>query len=711
MAPRRLRIDGSRIMSPQGEPLRLRGFNVMYMLDSEFKLPRDDMDGEIRRRLPGTNVLRLVILHWDDKPTTNNGKDSSNDCAQTTDGQPISQRCLRQIDAVLQWAAGQGLWTILTARASLAAGEAVNGRVGPTLFDDAELRARFLSMWSVVAERYKNYDMIAGYEPLSEPRVTTNRDRVRSFYAEACRTVWAHDGAAPCFVGPAPFYDRANIEESLLAGTANRVVYNFNFFAPLGFVAGESYEYENRKWRVIEYPGPMPCCHVHDKSHAKCCHGQCCDANIHTDRSTLDGEMQVPLAFSKKHAVPVMMDQWGVMRDHPRAASQAKYLLDMMVLLEKYQLHWTYWQWRHRADRQYAIMTLRDGKPELAERVVDRLRLALGPPGVLDGPRCYAERYPDLVKGYCGGEMQHCNWPDLLSHWEEHGKTEGRVYDCGGRQQVAVAHSPPPPPPPVQAVPVRVISPPPFIAQSLPTQVTTLQQSSPPPPPPAKALLVTFLAASPPPPSPSPLRVQQSQPQPQPHEQPEAQPSLSTTRQPPVSMAKSPPMPANGAVDALVGHPDTPAAGPGAATGSTTSGLQGDGERLIALAALVGLPLLLVCGLMLWCICCCCASRRGSRAGSVSKQQRGASRPARASTSPAERRLPRPAPGSCPAASRGVPEGRGVRRPQPKPATIRSIVAKTARQATRGRRRDGVQYSRVGPQSECDDEDDEDWAD
>ena len=499
MAPRRLRIDGSRILSPQGEPLRLRGFNIMYMLDTEFKLPRDDMDGEIRRRLPGTNVLRLVILHWDDKPTTNSGKDSSNDCSQTTGGQPISQRCLRQIDSVLQWAAGQGLWTILTARASLAAGEAVNGRVGPTLFDDAALRRRFLSMWSVVAERYKNYDMIAGYEPLSEPRVTTNRDRVRAFYAEACQTVWAHDSPAPCFVGPAPFYDRANIEESLLAGTANRVVYNFNFFAPVGFVAGESFQYESRKWRVIEYPGPMPCCHVHDKSHAKCCRGQCCDANVHTDRSTLDDELQAPLTFSKKHAVPVMMDQWGVMRDHPRAASQTKYLLDMMVLLEKYQLHWTYWQWRHRADRQYAIMTLREGKPQLAEQIVDRLRLALGPPSVVYGSRCYAERYPDLLKGFCGGEIEHCNWPDLLCHWEEHGKAEGRVYDCGGQQQVAAAQSPPPPPPPVRVVPAKVISPPPPIAQPWPTRVTPpLQSSSPPPPPPAKALVVTFLAASPP---------------------------------------------------------------------------------------------------------------------------------------------------------------------------------------------------------------------
>ena len=45
--PRRLRIDGSRILYPNGVPARLRGFNLMYMLDTEFRLPRDDIDGEM----------------------------------------------------------------------------------------------------------------------------------------------------------------------------------------------------------------------------------------------------------------------------------------------------------------------------------------------------------------------------------------------------------------------------------------------------------------------------------------------------------------------------------------------------------------------------------------------------------------------------------------------------------------------------------------
>ena len=214
--PPRLRIDGRNILLPSGETALLRGFNLMYMLDSEFSLPRDDTDNAMLRALPLTNVVRLVMIHWDDRPTVSGGKDSRNDCSKTDGSEAISQRCLKQIDTVLRWAASQRLWVVLVVRASIAAGEKVRGVAGATVFDDAGLRKRFMRMWAAVAERYKSFEMIAGYEIMSEPRVDASyRSRVQSFYAEACNVVWAYDNA-PCFVGPAPFYDRVNLEHVLL---------------------------------------------------------------------------------------------------------------------------------------------------------------------------------------------------------------------------------------------------------------------------------------------------------------------------------------------------------------------------------------------------------------------------------------------------------------------------------------------------------------
>tara|TARA_B110001452_G_scaffold109975_1_gene91229 strand:+ start:376 stop:780 length:405 start_codon:yes stop_codon:yes gene_type:complete len=73
---------------------------------------------------------------------------------------------------VLAWAEQNGYWTILTARASLAAGESVSGLDDHlNVFEDESIRAQFLRMWRSVAEAARDIDRIAAFEVLSEPRV------------------------------------------------------------------------------------------------------------------------------------------------------------------------------------------------------------------------------------------------------------------------------------------------------------------------------------------------------------------------------------------------------------------------------------------------------------------------------------------------------------------------------------------------------------
>lgn len=73
---------------------------------------------------------------------------------------------------VLAWAERNGYWTIVTARASLAAGESVSGLDDHlNVFEDESIRRQFLRMWRSVAEATKDIDRIAAFEVLSEPRV------------------------------------------------------------------------------------------------------------------------------------------------------------------------------------------------------------------------------------------------------------------------------------------------------------------------------------------------------------------------------------------------------------------------------------------------------------------------------------------------------------------------------------------------------------
>ena len=69
--------------------------------------------------------------------------------------------------------------------------------------------------------------------------------------------------------------------------------------------------------------------------------------------------------------------------------------------------------------------------------------------------RCYAQRYPDLLSGFCGGDVGSCDWPRLMDHWWASGQKEDRIYGCEQKNKkegkAAPALSPPPPPPPALA--------------------------------------------------------------------------------------------------------------------------------------------------------------------------------------------------------------------------------------------------------------------
>ena len=444
--PARLAIRGPNITFPDGTPAQLRGFNLLFQLDTPFASPREDTDLLLPKLLPKVNVVRLVMLHWDDSPTENAGPSNQNDCSEVQhEGHSLRERCLEQFDAVLKWTAEQGLWAILTARASIAAGddspENPNG-YGDTFFNDAALKARFLSSWKTIAERYKSYEKIAGFELLSEPRVqpqTVPAKDVRAFYEELVTAVQAVDARTPLLIGPAPYYDRLNLPDIIMPAKRN-IIYNFNFFVPRAYVQ----QLDSR----LHYPGNMPCCGFHDKDHRACCPSvapgtdlskhACCAAPVVVDRSALESALIQPLQVAQNYGVPVLLDQWGVTRGAP---GRVGYLQDMLGLLEKHRVHWTYWQWRHKSDRPFAVVYERDSQDPEPHVDVDALLAFGGVLGASDAAggaelaryrnaRCYAQQYPDLLKAFCEDDIEACLWRALMHHWEEHGKQEGRVFDC-----------------------------------------------------------------------------------------------------------------------------------------------------------------------------------------------------------------------------------------------------------------------------------------
>ena len=443
--PDRLAIRGSNITLPDGKPAHLRGFNLLFQLDTMYAYPRVDTDGLLKRLLPGANIVRLVMLHWDDRPTEDAGPNNENDCSEVqrgNDGHTIRVRCLEQFDDVLRWTARQGLWAIITARASIAAGEPDDhGELGDTLFTDRSLRARFTKTWTTIADRYKSFEMIAGYEILSEPRVQPNQvpiEQVREFYEELITSVQRVDARTPIFVGPAPFYSRANLNGIHMPSKHN-IIYNFNFFVPRPYVQQID--------TSLSYPGNMKCCDLHDKDHRKCCpnaahnadlsHMPCCATPILVDKKAIEEELLEAVTFGKTNGVPVLMDQWGVMRG---AAGRVGYLRDMLSLLEKHRVHNTYWQWRHMSNRPFAVLQKDEDKSSTSFDL-DTLTLfadvlavgdakAAAELKALNDAKCYAQRYPELIRQYCNGRPNACDLEKLRQHYHEQGRDQMKVFEC-----------------------------------------------------------------------------------------------------------------------------------------------------------------------------------------------------------------------------------------------------------------------------------------
>ena len=456
-----------------------------------------DTDDLMLDLLPGTNVVRLVMLHWDDRPTEGTG-DRANDCAESGSGSVltgrlISRACLEQFDQILKWANSKGLWSIITARASIAAGEVIDGVAAPNVFTDMPLRNRFVRMWQQVAARYRSFDGIAAYEVLSEPRVRPSDgsgvvESVRSFYAAACGAVHAEDPRTPCMIGAAPYYRSTALEDVFLAHTTGPMIYAFNFFSPKAYVNGVLADQA--------YPGWMRCCDAYGSGwhEAKCCAEQCCDTRVRFDRALLALELSKPLDFSRTRRVPVLLDQWGVQRD---AIGRDAYLSDMQDLLRAEGVHWTYWQWRQ---REFSVFTVvRFGKdwrlPDVDHGTVASLSASLGDDErvVAAAPRCDFLRWRRDVPGCASlaGNRRACSlaYVSMPGRDAPCGHVEGRCVQlefqaCDAARASMLPSATPPQllPPPSPPLPPPPPPPPPLPSSSpLPSSPMPLQSSVEPP--------------------------------------------------------------------------------------------------------------------------------------------------------------------------------------------------------------------------------------
>jgi hypothetical protein len=354
--PKRLSIQGSTLLDPQGRELRLRGVNV------------DGLDAQQGATIAGQfnmNTVRLRITY------------SKETRAATPSG--FKEDYLQDIDAWVAAARANGLWIVLEMRGSDAFTNhpdfydvSKTGACEPRIeFERCPNFGYYRKAWRFLAERYRGTDYIAGYGLLAEPSAdkTGVEDPVAtlvSFQTALMNEISQVDERTPFFIGPNYNYDTMEyrLDDYFIPAYQGRLVYAVNFLMPKEWIRDGTWTLPCPTARAStadpataackpSYPFPDPA-----DGYASLLVGV--DSGepperVFNQRRVMPGNYQKTLSqgfipwylqwalkFRDRHGVPLYVDQFGA---STLARGQLAYEADLIDFFEAEKLHWTRWSY------------------------------------------------------------------------------------------------------------------------------------------------------------------------------------------------------------------------------------------------------------------------------------------------------------------------------------------------------------------------------
>ena len=218
------------IHDAHGNPIFLRGWNWGNW---GLAVEQDAQD----HLAEGVNIVRVVLRWYGPYPgTINSFEDGAPGLLNTTN--------LTIFDNYIQWLTSRGIWVNLAVDSDCGQNGnqdtqtfnfcTVNGSSGGQNFwNNLEFRSMFKEVWAFVANRYKNTNRIAWYEPLPEPNADgVSSAQVKEFYSEMIATIRAVDPVTPILIGPKSGYN-ASLVAQVYDPSFTNVIYTGDFLDPV----------------------------------------------------------------------------------------------------------------------------------------------------------------------------------------------------------------------------------------------------------------------------------------------------------------------------------------------------------------------------------------------------------------------------------------------------------------------------------------------
>ena len=232
---------------------------------------------------------------------------------------------LQHMDQMLAWCERYGVMAVLDLHSppggqAFAAGY-ITARGG--IFSQPQAQAKFIQVWEKMTSRYKGRQIIWGFDLVNEPDDSTLAENCLDWNSLADKTARAIRAIDP---------DRTLIIEPDQWGGAQgfasfepldlpRIVYSFHFYQPMQF----THQGIHQNPAGVTYPGLF--------------------GNEHWDKDALERAMRPALEFAQKYRVHMYVGEFSAIRTAP-GESAAKYLADVIEILEKHSFDWSYHAYR-----------------------------------------------------------------------------------------------------------------------------------------------------------------------------------------------------------------------------------------------------------------------------------------------------------------------------------------------------------------------------
>lgn len=213
LAPR-LSVSGAQILTPDGKPIQLRGFNWGQW---GLAIPQDAPDNVAQ----GATSVRIPLRWWGD---WKGEVDSRNDAAPGH----IDPAALAVLDQTIKWATDAKLWTVLFVDSNY--GQGAHDSTD-NFWTDPAMKQEFLEVWQFLVARYRSTPYIAAYELLPEPQLTgTTADAdVKAFYDSLIVPLRTIDPKTPFVVGPTNAYSLHRLDAAYTT-VDPQVIYTGDYF-------------------------------------------------------------------------------------------------------------------------------------------------------------------------------------------------------------------------------------------------------------------------------------------------------------------------------------------------------------------------------------------------------------------------------------------------------------------------------------------------